>query len=134
MLKPAKEMISRLGVEDTLFWTVTAVTDIVKQLTEQYNHLFVDSVANCTVYLPPVSQMTGRAVCVVNKTGSGTVTVYPYKGPYPVDATGQNTPDSTIYDGSGSQTSQVLTASAGAFTMLYSNGQKWIALAFDLAI
>lgn len=128
---PAKRPdISNLGVEKTLFWTVTAVTDIVKQLTPETEILMVDSVAACSVYLPPVGLMTGKTVSITNKTGTSTVTIYPFKE----GATHAGAADSSLYDGTAAQASQQLAASAGAFAHYYCDGYKWIALAFDLSI
>lgn len=95
------------------------------QIAEHERQVFIDSSLGAgTVYLPPVGPMVGKMVLIQVEAYSGAVTVKPYEH-YSAK------PDSVIYDGTGSETSQVL-ASDEAYTLLYSTGRAWIVLAFDL--
>jgi hypothetical protein len=129
MFKPLREIISRQGVSDELYWLVVAVTDIVKLLTGAEKHVFVDCASAATIFLPPVSQMAGGTILIVNTTGTATLTVKPFAE----GAAHDGAADSTIYNGAAAVTEQAL-ANAGAYTLLYSSGKKWYTLSFDLSI
>ena len=129
MFKPSKDAISRQGVQNAKYWTVTAVTDILYAMKGHEDVVFVDSVAACSVILPPVALVPFRVLTIVNKTGTSTLTVFPFMD----GLVHAGAADSTIYNWSAAATSQALT-NAGAFTSVFSNGENWIAVAFDLTI
>lgn len=124
-------MIERYGNEG-IYRKVFASGDAAYQTPNDADVVYASGAAIAgTVYLPPVATYRGRILHIeAISVTTGNVTVKPYQQS---DATPGDKPDSGIYaaGGAGASTSQVL-ASAGAFTTLYSTGEKWIALAYDL--
>jgi hypothetical protein len=84
-----------------------------------------------TVYLPPVSKCAGRIYTVIaSSVATGSVTVAPFQMS---DITPGAKLDSAMYSGAAAATSQALSGAQG-FTTVYSTGDRWIVLAFDLSI
>jgi hypothetical protein len=114
------------GVQRSIRFVATA-TAYTYQVGEFESFLFCDPTLHAiAVYLPPVGQSAGRKIIVTNKAAANTV-IYPFTG----SSAGTNAPDSKIYDGTAGQTSQTLT-NVNGFTVLECDGEKWIAMKFDL--
>lgn len=118
--------IALKGIDQAYYFAFSASGTDTEQLTSAMTVVFADStLGNGSVFLPPVSSMAGRFMCIVNKSGN-TTTVYPFN-----DGGGHD--DSTIMNGAAAATSQALAA-AEAFTLLFCTGEKWIACQFDLTV
>lgn len=127
MQKPLGNFIEKLGIETRKDFAFTAaITSYQMGAQELYGRFSGATIAGA-VDLPPVAEMAGKIVCVVaSSVATGNVTVYPNR------STG-GLADSLIYGATGAVASYEL-ASAEAFVLLYSTGDRWIQLQFDLSI
>lgn len=128
MLKPMGKFIEKSGCETQKDFAFSSGTETL-QLTPQIQYARVSGAAIAgTVYLPPVTEMSGRIVCVVaSSVATGNVTVKPYNN------VGGTLADAVIYGTSGAVASFTLAA-AEAHALLYSTGDRWIILSFDLSL
>ena len=127
MFKPLGKFIEKGGVEDRKDLAFSATVTSYQMTPEQVYGCFSGAVIAGSVNLPPVVEMAGKIVCVrATSVATGNVTVYPNR------STG-GLADSLIYSEAGAVASYVL-ATAHAFVLLYSTGDRWIQLQFDLSI
>lgn len=125
---PNLSKIARYGISDERGDITFSASVTTYQMTDSERKCKASgAVIAGTVYLPPVALCKGEFVLVIaTSVATGNVTVKPFE-----DASNQA--ECAIQNGSGAATSQAL-ASALAYTLLYSDGEQWYAVLFDLSI
>lgn len=127
MLKPLGKFIEKGGVEDRKDLAFSASVTSYQMSPQQVYGRFSGAVIAGSVNLPPVAEMAGKIVVVTaSSVATGNVTVYPNR------STG-GLADSVIYCLTGAVASYEL-GSAEAHLCVYSTGDRWIQLSFDLSV